>query len=56
MEHLNYTTNSNIKQSFRKSHFNHLSIADRINIEKLLLLKMTNLTMVKKLPLLILLK
>ncbi len=39
MEHLNYTTNSNIKQSFRKSHFNHLSIADRINIEKLLLLK-----------------
>ena len=39
MEHLNYTTNSNIKQSFRISHFNHLSIADRINIEKLLLLK-----------------
>lgn len=39
MEHKNYTTNSNNTQSFRKKHFNHLSMADRLNIEKLLLLK-----------------
>lgn len=39
MEHSNYTTNLNNNQSFRKKHFNHLSMADRLNIEKLLLLK-----------------
>lgn len=39
MEQFNYTINSNNNQIFRKRHFNHLSMADRINIEKLLLLK-----------------
>lgn len=39
MRQLNYTTNLNNNQSFRKKHFNHLSMADRLNIEKLLLLK-----------------
>ena len=39
MEHLNYTTNSTNNQTFRKKHFNHLTMSDRLNIEELLNLK-----------------
>lgn len=39
MRQTNYTTNQNNIQLFRKRHFNHLSLADRLNIEKLLNLK-----------------
>ena len=39
MEHLNYTTNSTYNQTFRKKHFNHLTMSDRLNIEELLNLK-----------------
>ena len=39
MEHLNYTTNNENNQTFRKKHFNHLTWADRLNIQKLLELK-----------------
>lgn len=39
MEHLNYTTNSTNNQIFRKNHFNHLTMSDRLNIQQLLDLK-----------------
>jgi len=35
----NYTTKQNNNQLFRKKHFNHLTLTDRINIESLLKLK-----------------
>ena len=39
MKHYNYTPKQTNIQSFRKYHFNHLSLADRLNIEKLINLK-----------------
>ena len=39
MEHINYTINNSNNQTFRKKHFNHLSMADRLNIQHLLELK-----------------
>ena len=39
MKHNNYTLKQINIQSFRKYHFNHLSLADRLNIEKLINLK-----------------
>ena len=39
MEHLNYTTNETYNQTFRKKHFNHLTMSDRLNIQELLNLK-----------------
>ena len=39
MKHYNYTPKQTNIQSFIKYHFNHLSLADRLNIEKLINLK-----------------
>ena len=39
MKYYNYAPKQTNIQSFRKYHFNHLSLADRLNIEKLINLK-----------------